>query len=114
MQNGDAPRLAEKLTAIDETTEPVVNDPRASVDPAVMDEHPAPHVGVPVLPFKRLDGIELDRPTVVLKPWAKQGLLINKNRIIDKSFFIYITVNPTLHWIDPLAPLLGAKLGLII
>lgn len=52
VQNGVKPNVPEKLTIIEVTRVPPVADPLTSVEPEVIDPHPVPHVGAPVLPDK--------------------------------------------------------------
>lgn len=46
-QNGVLGSVWLQLSVIDETLDPLTIEPRTFVDPAVIDEHPVPHVGNP-------------------------------------------------------------------
>lgn len=51
VQNGADASVPEKLSVTEDTLELLTIEPRRSVDPAVIEAHPVPHVGVPPLPF---------------------------------------------------------------
>ena len=52
VHTGVYPRVDDQFTAADVTDDPVVIEPRASVEPDVMEEQPVPQVGVPALPVR--------------------------------------------------------------
>lgn len=63
VQKGAEASVPEKFNVTDDTLLPLTIEPRISVDPAVIEAQPVPHVGVPPLPVRAvLHVIAVDEP----------------------------------------------------